>query len=246
MELQMLRFFSVIAVAFVLSGCAAVNIKRPVTEEELAGTKRVAVVSMLGDTFHGVHVGLTVFQNRQFTGEVPEWEVDKFASTTALKLLRAGARFGSASIDRMGVTPRTLRAEGGQRLRDAARAQGFDKLVVIVPATSSNHPFFVPGFGAFQREIFNGARRCVYAAYIVEVQDVAKGRPIAWDWGGSDASFGGDAPCVTRSDSPVSVKQSFSDYSTAEKQAMRVMLEERIEASMRYALDNVKLLPPSK
>lgn len=232
----MIRSVVALVAALSLAGCGAMNLKRSVADEDLKKTRRVGVVSALGDTFNGVYVGTTVFTNKTFTAAVPEWSVDKYAVGEAIALLRGNGRFESAELDRTGLSSDQLRADGGKRLWEAAEKQGFDKLVLVRPGVSDNFPFFTPGVGFYERSMFGLVQRCVYAAYVVDVYDVATRKPVAWEWGGG-------APCAFGGDKQLVFKAKFDDYSAEEKQQIRQRLEAWIATSMKYSLETLTLAP---
>lgn len=234
----MFRSVVSLTLAVALAGCAGLNLKRSVAEEDLNKTRRVGVVSILGDTFHGIFIGTTAFNNESFSASVSDWSVDKYASATALSMLRFNSRFQSAELDRANFTPEQIRADGGKVLWEAAEKQGYDKLVIVRPGVSDNYPFFRPGFGLFERSFFGNGKRCIYAAYVVDVYDVASRRPVAWEWGGS-------MPCAMGSDANFPFRKQFSEYSVEDQQAMRHRLETRLTESLRYALGNLSLLTSS-
>jgi len=219
-----------------LAGCSALNLKRTVAEEDLGKTRRVGVVSVLGETFNGVSVGTTVFNNEYFKASVAEWGVDQFAADTALALLRSNARFSAQALERTTLSAEQIRADKGKLLWDAAEKQGYDKLVIVRPGVSDNYPFFVPGYGLMERSFFGNGKRCVYAAYVVDVYDVASHQPVAWEWGGG-------APCESAKDSDLPFKKQFTDYSDEEKQAMHQRLEKRLSEGLRYSLEKLSLIP---
>ena len=43
----------------------------------LTSIKRMGIVSLLGDTFHGTHIGFTVFENTYFEAGVAQWRIDE-------------------------------------------------------------------------------------------------------------------------------------------------------------------------
>ena len=231
----MFRSAVTILLAFALSACA-LNIKRPVSEDDLGKTKRVGVVSILGDSFQGIHIGTTVFNNEYFSAPVPEWNIDKYATAAALQLLRSNPRFESAEVDRGTLSAEQIRADKGKALWEAAEAQHFDRLVIVRPGVSENFKFFKPSFGLLERSIFALSHRCIYAAYIVDVYDVAKREPIAWEWGGG-------MPCRFGSDDDLRFKEHFTDYSPGEQDEMRKRLDAYLSSSLRYSLTKLSLVP---
>lgn len=232
----MFRVLVAVTCALALSACTTLNIKRPVSEDDLKSIKRLGVVSLLGDSFQGVSVGTTVFNNQSFSSPVPDWQVDAHASTTALDLLKTNTRLSTALLDRTRLSPEQAQAEGGKLLWQAAEQQGFDRLVVIRPGVSDNNPFFRPSFGLFERSLLGSGRRCVYAAFVVDVYDVASRKPIAWEWGGG-------MPCELGKDSDLPFKAPFAAYTDAERADIRRRLQVRLSEALGYSLRKLSLVP---
>jgi hypothetical protein len=235
----MFRWLGFLALAVAVSGCASLNLKRPVADEDLSKIRRVGVVSILGNTFSGISIGTTVFNNSSFSAPVPDWNVDGHAASTALDLLRKNARFESALVDRGSLSAAELGADGAKRLWEAAEKQGFDKVVIVRPGVSDNHLSFRPGFGLYERSMLGLSRRCVYAGYVVDVYDVATRKPIAWEWGGG-------MPCAVGSDDKIVFKPKFDDYSADERSTLRQRLEARLSESLRYSLEKLSLIAAAK
>jgi hypothetical protein len=231
----MIRVLALLIVSIALSGCAALNIKRGLADDDLQSTKRIGVVSLLGDTFHRVSIGMTVFNNTKYSSPVPDWKIDSYTSRQALDLLGSNTRFTSSLVDRTSMPKEQLAKEDEKKFWEAATQQGFDRLLIIRPSVSDNNAFFQPGFGIFERSVFGTNRRCVYAAYVVEVYDVASRKPIAWQWGGSE-------PCELGRDTDVPLRPNYSDYSAAELATIRKRLEARIDESLRYTLTKLSLI----
>jgi hypothetical protein len=219
-----------------LSGCAALDLKRPINDDDKAKLKKVGVISLLGDTFHGSSVGTTVFNNTYFTAQVPEWDVDGFAATHALAILRENDRFQSDLISHPNLRAEQLSANKSQLVWELAERQGFDTVVSIWPSVSENYPWFQPGYGFLERSFLGMSKRCEYAGYVVEAYNVASRKRIAWEWGG-------DMPCRMGSEQQLPFKEKFEDYSDDDKRVMRGGLEDRIAETLRYALGKLALVP---
>jgi hypothetical protein len=232
----MFRSLLLLLCGALLSGCAALDLKRPLADDDLSATRRVGVVSALGTTFHGISIGTTVFNNTHFSAQVPEWGVDSLVVTKALAVLQTQRRFEAVALDRSALSDEQLRADQGKLLWEAAARQGVDRLVIVSPGVSSNYPHYQPSYGFFERSMFGSGRRCVYAAYTVQVYDVATHQSLAWEWGGPQ-------PCNIGADNPLPFKDKFEDYSAEEKQQLRSRLEARLDESLRYAMDKLAVAP---
>ncbi|BAL94782.1 hypothetical protein [Rubrivivax gelatinosus] len=226
------------ALVSLLSGCAVLGAKRGVSEEDLSQTRRIGVVSLLGDRLYGVRIGTTVFQNDSFVAQVPEWKVDAYATDRAVALLKDRSSFEAAPLDRGELVADRMPVDGWQQLKTAGARQGFDRLVIVRPGTASTQDrgFFTPGYGLIERSFFGLVRRCVYAAYIVDVMDVKTGEEIAWQWGS-------DFPCEYGKAPQLPILASFDQYSDVQRESVRVGLMQWIDKSMADALGALKLIP---
>lgn len=222
--------------AFVLSGCSTFNIKRGVSDDDLASTKRVGVVSVLGDKFQGVYVGTTVFTNKSFFAPVPEWGIDRTAREETLVLLKKNTRFEAAAVDLGGLSVDEILENEGAALWKAAEQQKFDRLVILSPGVSDNYRNAHSGYGYYEKSFFGSSDKCIYAAYIVYVYDVASKKPIAWEWGGG-------GPCVHKYEGELKFKDAFDKYSAEEKSALKTEVESNIKDGMVYSLKKLYLLP---
>jgi hypothetical protein len=225
------------ALVSLLTGCATLGGKRAVSEEDLAQTRRIGVVSLLGDRLNGVRIGTTVFQNSSFVAEVPEWKVDAYATDRAVALLKPQSSFQAAPLDRSELVVERLPVDGWQQLKAAGARQGFDRLLVIRPGTAQTQDrgFFKPGYGLMERSFFNLTRRCVYAAYTVDVMDVKTGEEIAWQWGS-------DFPCEYGKEPQLPIADSFDQYSADQRESVRLGLLRWIDKSMADALGALELI----
>lgn len=233
----MFRLYTVCITAVVLSGCAALDLKRSVATEDLATTKNIGVVSWLGDTFNGTSIGTTVFNNEYFTAQVPDWRISNFATSRAVIALNANNR-QAAALDLSGLDPRKLGVEKDSQIWDAAIKQRFDKLVVIGAGVSDNVRMFKPGFGLQQTGLFfTTPNRCVYVGYVISVFDVSTRKSVGWEWGG------GQYPCEAKSANDIPFKSKFSDYSPNEQQLLRWRVEKRLADTVPYTLGELALIP---
>jgi hypothetical protein len=236
-ESFVLRLFPALASLFVLAGCSTLDLKRPVAKEDIVRIKKVGVASLLGDAVYGISMGITALGNENFSAPVPDWKMDAAAASHAVALLRRNGRFEVAPLDRSSYSAEQLMADNARLLWDLAASQGFDTLVILRPGVSENFQIFKPGYGIFERSFVGLSSRCLYAAYQVEVDEVATRKKIAWQWGGDE-----DTPCLADSEKRLDFKAKFDDYSEPEKQAMRDGIEARVSETLGTALHKLKLV----
>lgn len=222
---------AILAVTAALSGCGSI-IKAPVSRDELARINNVGVAAVFDDQFHGRHVGWTVFGNEKFDIDVPQWDVNKLAQTRAIEALQQGnPKLHVQAVQVPDVD--ALRADSGISWFSKAQQQGLDTIVLLRPSVSDNFPFFAPGVGIFSSR---SNTTCIYTAYVVEVYDVATRKRIAWEWGANP-------PCNLGAGDPgVQFRSDASQYSEADKEAMRKLVDAKFVQTLPVALQDVHLI----
>ncbi|MBS0397973.1 MAG: hypothetical protein JSR95_04770 [Proteobacteria bacterium] len=83
--------------AIFMFGAAGLSVLR--VDAATTHPSRVGVVSLLGDTFHAEHIGLTAFNQHSYDVEVPEWQIDRdMTGCLVAKLVSANLSSGSVNI----------------------------------------------------------------------------------------------------------------------------------------------------
>jgi len=223
------------ATVLALCACAAVDLKVPLSGEQLARVHKVAVVSLLGDTFTGISIVAPPMAEQHFTATVADWAEDQFVESQAASLLQESGRFDAKVLARGKLGSAELRADHARRLWDLAREQGYDTVVSVWPSVDQNFPFYRPGYGYFEQTLLGVNHRCLYAAYTVEVYDVATQRRMTWEWGGAE-------PCRQDSAEALAYRGSLEPYTDVEKLQMRLGLESRFSETLAYALKKMGML----
>ena len=127
-----------------------------VSDADAVGIHRIAVYSILGDSFRGVTRGLTVLSKKEFVASVPQWGIDAAVTEHAVATIQQGGghllpeplAIGDAKVEWKafgqydGVTHAGL-----STLLNRARLQGVDALLVIERSTNVHAPWFPAGYG---------------------------------------------------------------------------------------------------
>jgi len=195
----------------------------------------VAVVSLFDNTFHKIHVGLTVFNNTSETKDVSDWHVPESSEAEMVALLKQkGVGESVAVLAQSGS--RALAGRGVEKtLSEAAHQAGFDTLVVIRPTDYENARFLEPGYGVFASGgLFGSPIACPYGVFMVEVYRTADADRIDWRWGFS--SFG-EGPCVGLRSVPW--KEKITDYTDDDWATIQTAIRKRIDDGMTRALDGL-------
>ncbi len=226
--------------ALVLGACS--TIKSAISPPDHRNIANLAVVSALGDTLQGVQVGTIVFGNTHYTHDVPDWKVDEFASHYSASVL-ADAGFKASALALSGLddidndSPWTLTSSLIKPVSVAAQQQGYDTVLLIHKASSSNFPGYPAGYGLYQRRFFNSVQQCVYAMYIVSVIDTKTQRETGWEWGGS-------SPCDSDLSEQFNNTSQFADYTPEQQQSIKVQLQARLKSGINDAISKLELLKP--
>ena len=76
------------------SGSAAAGLfTHEVSVQDLDGIHRMAVHVRMGDTFHAIFIGTTVFNNKAFDVPVPQWAMDQYVSDQVVEIMKLRGRF---------------------------------------------------------------------------------------------------------------------------------------------------------
>lgn len=234
----MLRLILTVAIAWIVSGCASLDLKRPVAPEDLRSSKKVGVVSLLGTTFRGITVGTTVFNNSAFAADVAAWNVDQTAAAQAVQLLRTNSQLDAVALDHPADAAPPTKLEVPEWVWDTAQRQRVDRLIVLKPAVAEMFAAYRPSYGLFERSFLGVARRCVYASYLVNAYDVATKKSIGWQWGGA-------WPCQHGSHDSIPMKAAWSDYSSEEQAMLRAEVEARLARGTYEALTELQIIRKS-
>jgi hypothetical protein len=204
-----------------LSGCGLLT---ATSEDYELANRRVGVASLLGTTFRGASIGTTAFNNVFWEGDVADWSIDASVAEAIAARVRELRGYDVAPVQLSAEQRKTLLEastgfSGPEELRKIARAQGFQRLLLIERATSGNEPFLRGGYGLFQRSLLgNEQRRCVYTAYQAKVISL-----------GIDSMIG-LAPifptCLGRA--PVPWRDSFAEYSAGERALLHKEIGEQL------------------
>ena len=206
----------------------------------------VGVVSLFGSTFHGVGLGLTVFNNFAFSAAVPDWGIDEDTAS----FLQSTLSEGGYTAARLNIQPKTsddLYIKDGKvdqpdlvELRRLATEQGFDTIISVERgAARTYYPTIVPipgGYGLYERGAFGIAHQVYpYAQFFVRVVEVKTGKVIKSDIGNAAEGYPSKAiPWTTK----------FEDLSDDKKSLIKRGIEEHIHHELTRTLGEMRVLKP--
>jgi len=195
----------------------------------------IAVVSLLDNTFHNIHRGSNGLDNTDESRDVSAWRVPEQSETDMVALLKQKGVGQSVAV--LSQTTRAKTTDDGveDKLSAAARAAGFDTLVVIRPTRYLNAFFLEPGYGLLASGRFTDPPpTCPYGVFIVEVYRTSDADRIDWRWG--FATFG-DGPCVGLRSVPW--QNVMANYSEQDWATIEAAIHKRINDGMARAIDGL-------
>ena len=215
-----------------------------VTDAAATHISRVGVVSLLGDTFHAEHTGLTAFNQRSYDVEVPEWQIDQDVTEYLVaKLTSANLSAGSVNIEPNRVKDfyrlwplqqkRRMDSSKFNQLFTLASAQGYDTLVVMIPTfePSGLYSFVNNTYGFSERTALGRSNRSAWGAFILRVFDVGTRKQLANAAGIPAEKF----------DNDIEWKSNFESYSAEEKAELKRRIEERLRGQIDAAFSETHL-----
>jgi len=217
----------------VLASCST----GPMSERRVEETKRIGVISLVGDYFFGDYRSDAENSNESFDKNVAEWGVDSqiekeivkrlvergtYQSVVAVADGRRFADFSTGNIDTDG-------------LLEQAKKQGLDTVVIARRSENDRKQHMRGGYGYYQQ----GPDRCVYMLYSVQAMDVSAKALLAENPALQDKK----KPCFLNR-TKVAWKSSFGAYSEAERESIKKEMYELVPGSIDFALRGTNLLPP--
>jgi hypothetical protein len=195
-----------------------------------AGTlKRIAIISLFGHRLQGQQIGLTVFGNRHFEADVPDWSLD----AEVRKLLQEEA---AASGRVHGALEPWEDVPGGDRksILAAAREKGFDAVLVAEPTDNPHDRLLPAGPTLLHRKLMGLDKVHVCNSMHVLIWRVADGKTIGYSV---------PDPCdYTRSLPPAQAwHDNWSGYSDDERRAVLEQVTAYVHKQIQIALIELNL-----
>lgn len=216
-----------------------------VTDAAATHISRVGVVSLLGDTFHAEHTGVTAFNHRSYDVEVPDWKIDQDVTAYLVaKLTSVNLNAGSLNIEPNRVRDfyhlwrlqqkRRMDSSKFDQLFALAAAQDYDTLIVVIPTFDPNgglYSFVNDTYGFSERTVLGRSDRSAWGAFILRVFDVGTRKQLA-NAAGLPAE---------KLDNDIEWKSNFDSYSAEEKAELKRRIEERLHGQIDAAFSETHL-----
>jgi hypothetical protein len=193
--------------------------------EDAHQIKRLAIVSVMGDTVHGNVVGLTAFQNKSFDAAVPGWNLDATVTKDLVEHIVAGAKIGGE------VVPLATSSTKESEILSEARTQGFDAVLVVLPEENVHDRTLGSGVTLLHRKLpgVDKVHPCIVGA--VRVLRASDGKQI-----GAHVLD----PCSYARNTLV-WHNTWDAFSDEEKKAALAALQENALERLKLALVSLKL-----
>ncbi len=214
------------------------------SDKDLEGLHRTAVVSAMGNTYHMVEAGFTIFQNKIYNYDVSHWRLDDYARDELLRMMASGGRLKVEPLDLAELPPTSLRdtpadmqvsRDGRQRLMVQARKQGFDSLLLIEPSDwSTTFPVMQAGYGFYRHSVMKVGQAAAYASIAVELYRLDTGKIV--EQRSHQPTIAGH--------STLEPKPAFDAYLPEDQGTMMREVKAKITESLHGSLVGMKLLQP--
>lgn len=228
----------------VSSLASAASSAASLSEPDAASVHRIAVVSSVGETFHGINIGITVFGNSAWDAPVPEWGVDAGVTDNILLVMKQRGRFPAEPLNLNGfklpwLSRRSqdidLPDDARQALLERARQQGADALLMVM--RNSLGTLHRPGFGLVRRNQPGlAAHPCVYVLFGAVLFRVSDGKRI---------SSQVERPCefeANRTKPQFVWKDAWEQYNATEHGALEAAVKHELDAQTDLMLEEMKLV----
>jgi len=206
-------------------------------DHSLARLPNVGVASFLGNTFHGVHIGTTVFNNEFFDANVSDWNIDSMTADFLVKTLTdAGVHVSPLTPppDVLGSLYRKDTFVDYPALYALAAQQHLDTLIFVARIPDTGGRDIQASYGIFERTLLGLAHIEAFARLFVGIVDVKAQKVLAV----SPAT-----PFSGARSKDLQWKASFDAYSPEEKERLKQAVEMRIRAEVAQRLREMNLVP---
>jgi hypothetical protein len=199
----------------------------PLSPQDASQLKRVAVVSILGNTLRARQIGLTVFGNKAFDAPVPEWTLDGDVRALMQERIVASGRIQGV------VEPLVVSTSDRKAILALAREGGFDAVVAALPEEDPNDRFLAPGPGTEYKSALgiNHLRAC--DGMVIRILRVSDGKQIGYS----------HPDQCTRLPIAAAWHDKWEDYTDSEKHTTVDLVEAFVRQQIMMALSDLRLLP---
>ena len=215
---------------------------RSLDNEDKQHINNVGVISLLGDRFHGVSIGATIFGNKGYSADVPDWEIDKYIESSVADALARSTSYNVSIIDKAGTSANRFYTDqqgimiNDDKLYSLPDVTKLDTIILIDRTQYDNQPFLRSPYGFYQRTSSNVAYyQCIYSLFTISVLDTTLRQDTAISW---SFPLRGRGACHEPEEGlPVAWKNQFEEYTDAEQELIKSEVLKSIDRSIDHAIE---------
>jgi hypothetical protein len=196
------------------------------SQEDLDGIQSVQVLTDFEDTFYVTEMGLTVFENDAFNGDIAEWKLKDKLLANLKSEMPAAAKI----IEVKSFQTETQITEGWNSLASEFRHNALEKKADTVIVLARNG-FYSPagggywevdpkrgGFGFYTKSIFGKpVLTCPFLSFYIRVYRTSDGKLL-----------GAEQDRICDNQNTVEIAQEFSKYSPEQREFIKSTIEKGI------------------
>jgi hypothetical protein len=219
----------VAAIGLVSSPVSAGMFKTDLSDADAHQIKRLAVISVLGDTLHAKQISLTAFQNKGFDTAVPNWGLDTIVMNALKEIVVASGKI-TGEVVPFAVSP----SADMKTIIALARGQGFDTVLVVLPEANPHADYIAPGAMLLRRKLPGVDKLYACNGMAASMIRIVDDKRIGYAFPGS---------CSERPNAPV-WHDSWADFTDDEKKDTLDAIQSYIKLQVREALSTMNIRAP--
>jgi hypothetical protein len=212
-----------------------------VPTKDLQSIQRIAVMSVLGDRFHGIRVNRFDTNVQNYSADVAAWKIDSFVQREIEQLMSQRGRLPMDAIPLDATAVEALYDApyedhlDVEKVLEVTKSFGVDTLLLVKRTRSAIRPLdhHRGGFGMISRPAMaKGTLGCVYVYVVISVYDVASGRDLAERL---------PLPCVYGTPI-VEPRDRFEDFSEGDQRQLQVAVKLELSRTLDTELTKMGLI----
>lgn len=229
-------YFLFLLSLLLLNGCVSLGFRGDMSTANREKIGSLGVVSMLGDNFKSIYIATTVFGNDSHVFNASSWKIDELATDVAIDTIKSLGPYDAKKLE--------ANFTNIDVAISAARRDGHDALVAIVPRRYDNAPHYAGGYGFYRAKVFGLQKDCIYSLFVVSIYSATTGQRIGWEWsfpvmdGIQCSGLDQEGRSWTRS---MEWKENSSEYTEAEVERFRKDVVDSVRRNIVFSLNNIGL-----
>jgi hypothetical protein len=212
-----------LTLSLALSGCVGIGLRGGVGGDDLKNIKRVAVFANLPSTM--------MLGAEYPTFDVAEWKVNQYVQYFIVTQLEKNPQYDVGTLANAPALENSINKDALISLKEEARREGFDTLVILNPSKYDNALSLRPGYGIARASRWSH-HWFVYMLAIVSVYDTSKPTAIGWQW--TFDPINGKPNIMSSEELPW--REDPKTFTAKEFRQIQSILKRHIEAQITYSL----------